>query len=250
MAAAIQTLSSPSSTAQTYERLRPLIVWLGIGQVAWISWWLFNNGDGPTAFHAGIIGWIIMMLGWMALVTRLAASGFFLSGSRWLSNLVGFTVVVAVTLLMSGVVPNIRNGLLAAAAATSDMQLIAIHLLRLLAIGAAIKFWQGQLPRHFFVLGAIPDFLFALSAVAMLMLASDATLSSGTLLIWHSAGAAVFLGAGISMFFSVPSPFRLFDSQPDSSLVFRFPMVLAPNVTVPLFVVAHLFAITKYAIGS
>lgn len=250
MSAAIPATLPPSSTAQTYERLRQLIVWLGIGEVAWISWWLYSSGTGSFSFHAVTTGWVIVMLSWMILVTRLAGRDFFLNGSRWLSNLVGFTAVVAVTTAMFGTVPAIREGLFAAASATSDTQLISIHVLRLLAFGAAIKFWQGELPRHFFVIGAIPDFLFALSAVAMLILAGNSSLSPTTLLIWHVIGAAVFLGAGISMFFSMPSPLRLFDSKPDASLVFRFPMVLAPNLTVPLFVVAHLFAITKYVIGS
>jgi hypothetical protein len=35
------------------------------------------------------------MLSWLVLVTRLAGRDFFLNGSRWFSNLVGFTVVVA-----------------------------------------------------------------------------------------------------------------------------------------------------------
>lgn len=249
MSAAIPTTLSPSSAAQTYERLRPLIVWLGIGEVTWISSWIFSNDSGSFGLHATVIGWMLLMLGWLVLVTGLAGRDFFLNGSRWFSNLVGFTVVVAVPMVMFGVTPSIRNGLFAAAAATSDTQLIAIHVLRLLAIGAAVKFWQGQLPRHFVLLGAVPDFLFALSAIALLILAGNGALSTSTLLIWHVVGAAVFLGAGISMFFSVPSPLRLFHEGVDASLVFKFPMVLAPNFTVPLFVVAHIFAITKYVLA-
>lgn len=244
-------LSSPaSSKVQAYERLRPLIIWLGIGELAWIAWWLFAHGSSAPTFHAGVAAWLVVMLGWMALVTGLAGRGFFLRGSWWLSNLVGFTLVVAISTIMFGVVSAVRDGVLAAAAGTSDTQLISIHLLRVLAIGGAVKYWQGALPRHFFLLGPVPDFLFALSAVPMLLLAGGGTLSPTALLIWHGIGAAVFLGAGISMFFSVPSPFRLFHTKPDSSLVFEFPMALAPNFTVPLFVVAHLFAIAKYAIAT
>lgn len=65
------------------------------------------------------------------------------------------------------------------------------------------------------------------------------------LIVWHIVGFSLFLGAGISMFFSVPSPIRIYHTQPDTSLVFRFPMLLAPNFTVPLFMLAHLFALTK-----
>ncbi len=52
-------------------------------------------------------------------------------------------------------------------------------------------------------------------------------------------------GAGISMFFSVLSPLHIFHSKPDASIVFQFPMVLAPNFTVPLFMLAHAFALVK-----
>jgi hypothetical protein len=53
------------------------------------------------------------------------------------------------------------------------------------------------------------------------------------------------MGAGVSMFFSVPSPLRMYRRQPDTSIVFTFPMVLAPNFTVPLFMLAHAFALVK-----
>ncbi len=47
------------------------------------------------------------------------------------------------------------------------------------------------------------------------------------------------------MFFSVPSPLRIYHSKPDASIVFQFPMLLAPNFTVPLFMLAHLIALVK-----
>jgi hypothetical protein len=64
-------------------------------------------------------------------------------------------------------------------------------------------------------------------------------------IVWHIVGFFVFFGPGISMFFSVPSPFRIYRDEPDTSLVFEFPMLLAPNFTVPLFALAHVFALVK-----
>jgi hypothetical protein len=140
--------------------------------------------------------------------------------------------------------PAAREGLLSAARNTSDLQLISIHILRLLAIGGIIKFIHGELPRHFAILGALPDFLFAISAV-ILVLGTSGSLGHTFLVAWHLIGFSLFLGAGISMFFSVPSPLRIYHDKPDASIVFQFPMVLAPNFTVPLFMVAHLFALVK-----
>ena len=63
-------LSSPaSSKAQAYERLRPLIIWLGICELVWIACWLFARGSSAPAFHAGVAAWLVVMLSWMALVT-------------------------------------------------------------------------------------------------------------------------------------------------------------------------------------
>ena len=118
-------------------------------------------------------------------------------------------------------------------------------MLRLLAIGTVIKYLQGQLPLHFVIFGSLPDFLFAVSAVVVTILAAYGPLGQGLLVVWHSVGFSLFLGAGISMFFSVPSPFRIYHGEPDASIVFRFPMLLAPNFTVPLFMLAHAFALVK-----
>jgi hypothetical protein len=110
---------------------------------------------------------------------------------------------------------------------------------------AIIKYLQRQLPLHFFVWGSLPDFLFAASALAVAFWPGHGVLSREFLIGWHAIGFLVFFGAGISMFLSVPSPFRIYRSVPDASIVFRFPMLLAPNFTVPLFILAHVFALVK-----
>ena len=118
-------------------------------------------------------------------------------------------------------------------------------MLRLLSIGTVIKYIQRQLPLHFVVFGSAPDFLFATSAVVVTVLETTAPLGPEFLIAWHVVGFFVFFGAGISMFFSVPSPFRIYHDEPDASLAFQFPMLLAPNFTVPLFALAHVFALIK-----
>ena len=85
----------------------------------------------------------------------------------------------------------------------------------------------------------------AVSAVVVAVLGANGPLEPNFLIVWHLIGFSVFTGAGISMFFSVPSLFRIYHSKPDASIVFQFPMVLAPNFTVPLFMIAHLFALVK-----
>jgi hypothetical protein len=108
-----------------------------------------------------------------------------------------------------------------------------------------IKYLQRQLPLHFFVWGSLPDFLFAASAVAVAFWVAPGVLSRELLIGWHAIGFLVFFGAGILKFWSMPSPVRIYHAVRDASLVFRFPMRLAPNFTVPLFMLAHVFALVK-----
>jgi len=233
-----------------YEWLRPLIVWLGMTELVWISYWLLRTDEASTGYTTTVIAWIAVMLAWLVLVTYAGRRGFFLKHTRWLSNLVGSVMVVAFAIVVFGAVPAAREGLINAATATTDRELASIHILRLLAIGTIIKYLQRELPLHFVILGSLPDFLFAVSAVVITWLAGNGLLAQAFLFAWHSIGFTVFFGAGISMFFSVPSPLRIYHGDPDASIVFRFPMLLAPNFTVPLFMLAHAFALVKLTAGG
>ena len=234
-----------SSAKGIYERLRPLIVWLGLTELGWLSYWLLSGGNNTATFVGIVAAWIVAMLAWLVMAIYLGTQGFFLKHSERLSNLIGVAAVVTFGVVMFGLIPAAREGLLSAARNTSDLQLICIHILRLLAIGTVIKFIHRELPLHFVILGSIPDFLFAVSAVVLAALGTNGPLSHSFLVAWHFIGFSLFTGAGVSMFFSVPSPLRIYHSKPDASIVFQFPMVLAPNFTVPLFMLAHLFALDK-----
>ncbi len=112
-------------------------------------------------------------------------------------------------------------------------------------IGTVIKFIHRELPLHFLILGSIPDFLFAVSAAVVAVLGANGPLGHSFFVAWHLIGFSIFIGPGISMFFSVPSPLRIYHDKPDASIVFQFPMLLAPNFTVPLFMLAHAFALVR-----
>ncbi len=229
----------------TYEQLRPLIIWLGLTELAWIAYWLLSIGHAAPQYVGVILFWVVSMLVWMGAVIRLGKRGFFLQRTRYLSNLVGFASVLTFAFLLFGVAPVAREGLVLVAGNTPDVQLISIHILRLLAIGAFIKYLHGELPLHFVILGSLPDLLFGISAVVVVALAVNGSVGHDFLVIWHLLGFSVFFGAGVSMFFSVPSPLHIYHSKPDASIVFKFPMLLAPNFTVPLFMLAHVIALVK-----
>ena len=228
-----------------YEGLRQLIIWLGLIEMAWMTYWLMGLQD-PTPGYMTTVGiWIGAMFAWGALVIYLGQKEFFLKHTRWLSNLIGNVAVVGFAVLLFGTAETVRQGVLSTAAGVSDLQLISFHVLRLTAIGAFIKYRQGQLPLHFIIVGALPDLLFAISALGLTIFAGNGAMGRELLIAWHLIGFSLFLGAGISMFFTVPSPFRISRRQLDTSIVFRYPMVLAPNFTVPLFMLAHVYALAK-----
>ena len=233
----------------SYEQLRPMIVWLGLTELGWIGYWLMSGGINTSTFVAVAVAWVVSMLIWLALVIYAGRREFFLKHTKRLSNFFGVTFVVTLAVAVFGTIPAVRQGLVSAAHNTSDLQLIYIHILRLLAIGSVVKFLQRELPLHFVILGSLPDFLFAVSAVVLAVLGANGPLDPSFLVAWHLIGFSVFFGAGISMFFSVPSPLRIYHTKPDTSIVFQFPMVLAPNMTVPLFMIAHLFALVKLLAG-
>ncbi len=229
----------------TYEQLRPLIIWLGLTELAWITYWLLSIDHAAPLYVGAILFWVVSMLAWMALVIRVGKRGYFLQRTHYLSNIGGLVIVLTFAFLVFGIAPTARDGLVIAAGNTPDVQLISIHILRLLAIGGIIKYLQGELPRHFLILGSLPDFIFGISAVVVMMMAVNGPAGHDFLVAWHLIGFSVFFGAGVSMFFSVPSPLHFFHGKPDASLVFKYPMLLAPNFTVPLFMLAHAFALVK-----
>lgn len=234
-----------SQVADTYERARPLIIWLGLVELTWIGFWLIGYGPTTVGYMTASVAWIASMLALMFVVIYLGGRGFFEKNTRWFSNLVGFMLVLTIAVASFTTADVAREGLRLAASRTPDLQLVLFHVMRLLAVGTVIKYVQGQLPLHFLVFGSIPDLLFAISAVVVTVFATVAPLGRDFLIVWHLVGILVFFGPGISMFFSVPSPIRIYHSRVDTSLVFQFPMLLAPNFTVPLFAVAHLFALVK-----
>lgn len=177
-----------------YERIRPLIVWLGLGELAWIGSWVLNSGDTTPGYVATAVVWLILMLGWMALVIYLGNLGVFLKHTRWLSNLGGFALVLALPAVLFGAIGVAREGLVLAASHTSNLQLASFHMLRLLAIGTVIKYMQGQLPLHFVIFGSVPDILFAASAVIVTILQATTPLGQDFLIVWHIVGFFVFFG--------------------------------------------------------
>lgn len=228
-----------------YENIRLLIVWLGLTEVAWIVYWLSSVGNAAPEYTGAIIFWAVSMLIWLFVASVLGKRGVYLRGTRYFSNLIGFVSVIIFSALIFGLNPIVLDNLIVAAKNIPDLHLTGIHILRLLAVGTIIKYLQKELPLHFLICGALTDLFFAISAIVVTIMVANGTVSKDFLVGWHIFGSLVFMGAGVSMFFSMPSLFRITHKKPDATIVFLFPMILAPNYTVPLFVVMHGIALVN-----
>jgi hypothetical protein len=114
--------------------------------------------------------------------------------------------------------------------------------LRILAVGTLIKAWQGEFSMSFAIWVGIPDLLFGLSAVIMLYLALKNLFSTMALMQWNLLGVLVILpGAPIVGQMGLPGVFHRIDETPSMITLLEFPMVLAPSLVVPLFVMMNLF---------
>lgn len=128
----VESNQSKTDVKSTYEQRRPMIIWLGLTELGWIGYWLLSGGGNTSMFVALAVAWIVGMLMWVALVIHASRRDFFLKQSERLSNLVGVTIVLSFAVAMFATVPAGWQGLVNAAHGTSDLQLISVHILRLL----------------------------------------------------------------------------------------------------------------------
>ena len=72
-----------SNAKKRYDKLRPLIVWLGLTELGWIACWLLSGGNDSASFVGIVVAWIVVawivvMLAWLAIVIYAGLDGFFL----------------------------------------------------------------------------------------------------------------------------------------------------------------------------
>ncbi len=53
-----------SRFGEIYEKVRPLIIWLGLGQLAWIGFWLLSFGGTTPGYRVTAVVWLVVMLAW------------------------------------------------------------------------------------------------------------------------------------------------------------------------------------------
>ncbi|RLA63840.1 MAG: hypothetical protein DRQ88_11940 [Epsilonproteobacteria bacterium] len=179
---------------------------------------------------------------WLGLSSYFSIKGDFLRNSYYFSTLIGLMIPLLIIYFVS-LWDDFQELFKAMAFVVPFRYLVGFQALRILSLGTIIKYYQGQLPLHFFILGSLPDFFFSLSALYLFFYYRGGGHPTKKFIQWNIIGIIAFTGAGVSMYFSIPSLLQITDTGPNSTLIFNFPMVLAPTFTVPLFIMGNMLGI-------
>jgi hypothetical protein len=220
--------------------MTPFLLVAVLGFVGWATQCLYRQSQISTGSRGSVFLLLAVLLLWGVLIALLGISGISTS-EEFLALWPGYWFpFVPVFLALAGVLgsTNLRSALRALVDHRATSSLITIHALRILAIGGIIKAMNGEFPTLFAYLVGGPDLLFGLSALLMSRLVARDALGRKALLIWNLAGAGVIL---LPMLLLMP----IFMGDPLFSRLFAFPMLLAPGLIVPVFVMLNLLVVWR-----
>ncbi|UWR21214.1 hypothetical protein [Sulfitobacter sp. S190] len=189
-----------------------------------------------------IVGFVLSI--WASASAIMAVNGVYES-DRFLALLPGLWLpVVPFALGFAALtVPMVRKGLLDMCAATPDHWFVAIQALRIAAVGTLIKTVQGDFPLEVELAIGVTDLAFGLSALWLFFKARRSRISADALGLWHIVGVLIIIVPGlIAIQTGLPGPMRVFSEYPTSEVMLDWPMVLAPSLVVPNFLLLNVLA--------
>ena len=134
-----------------------------------------------------------------------------------------------------------RDGLGKVIGATPLHWLVYFHALRISAVGTAFETARGKFPESFELAVGVPDLLFGLSALYVGGRARKGSIGRRSVALWSLVGAALIVpSAPLVAQLGLPGPMMVFGTPPTAAALFDYPMVLAPTLIVPLFVLFNL----------
>jgi hypothetical protein len=191
---------------------------------------------------------IALLVSWGGVSVYLGINGTFQSDefvSLWAPFWLPF-VPVALILLPIALLPQARLAVTRLIDGTPLHALIAIHGLRILALGGVIKGWNGEFSAPMAGFIGIPDFLFGVSALIMAWLTMKQRVGTWAVVVWNAIGLTIIVpNVLIVIWLSLPGPWQLFSAEPTIMTLFEFPMVLAPALVVPVFVMMNMFVAAR-----
>jgi len=137
--------------------------------------------------------------------------------------------IVFIGLLLSR---NLRSALSSIASGTPWHWLVFFQALRIGAIGGVMKGLRGEVKSGFVFWVGIPDFFFGVSALIVGWLLLRKVVGNSFLMVWNLIGAAIIL---LPTFLFM----NYWMNEPGFTFIFEFPMVLAPSIVVPAFILLN-----------
>lgn len=181
--------------------------------------------------------WLLLLAIWAGVTSVFSLTGVYVSASI-LGLYPGLWLPMVPVVLSAGLLavwPSFRVSMTAIASDSASGSLVAVHALRLAAIGGLYKAMRGQMPAAFTYGVGVPDVLFGLSAL-VLSSRGGSRLPAVRLILWNLIGLAVIVPSAPLLFqLSLPGPAYRIAAIPNGLALLEFPMVLAPTLVVPLF---------------
>lgn len=226
----------------------PLIFLAEMAAISYAARVAIRRGEASRSDVRWISVMIAILVFWGGVSVYLGAGGAFQSDQfvdllapYWLPFVPVVLIVSALALFAPA-----RRAVNRVIDATPLHWLIAIHALRILAIGGVIKGWNGEFSAPVAGFIGVPDFLFGVSAVIMAWLALKQRVGTWAVVAWNAIGVTVIVpNVPIVIWLSLPGPWQVFSAQPTIMTLFEFPMVLAPALVVPVFVMMNMFVAAR-----
>ena len=195
-----------------------------------------------STFKASGYWFVLVLTIWGSVSAGLALSGSYRS-SQFLMFLPGLWLPTVPFLLVGAILltgPTCRACIEELAHTTPAHWLIALQCLRISAVGTLFKTFRGEFPLQVEIAVGLTDLVYGLSALFLYRHVKSGHLSSDALLIWHLTGCLIILIPGeLAIMTHLPGPLLLADGGAVGSML-EFPMVLAPSLVVPIFLLFNL----------
>ena len=221
----------------------PVLAVVVLGAVANLARRSLRSGviETTTARHyyALVVAWAV----WGVVSAALALSGAYTS-QKFYALMPGLwlpfvpVMIFAAYFALSG---PFRDGLGKVIDHTPLHWLVYFQALRISAVGTAFETARGKFPESFELFVGVPDLLFGLSALYVGRHVRRASIGRRGVAVWNLVGAVVIVpSANVVAQMGLPGPMMVFATEPTAAALFVYPMVLAPTLIVPLFVLFNL----------
>ena len=228
------------------EPVSPLSHLIALGLWTWLAL-MFRRFAPEQELRPPRLAILALLLAWMVASTAIAYRDLY---QKWNEELLLLPLGTVAPFVAIGIVvaawPRARRSLVVLVERIPLGTLTSVHVVRMLAVGTIYKWLVGELPGHFVVPVAIPDFLIGLTAIPMSRRMAIHPLRHRRMFIaWNAIGASAFLLAVPLIQLSQPGPLHWIASGANTNEGLSFPMSIVPTFIAPLFLSLHAAAIFK-----